>query len=109
MTTYDEWRVTGTWLGQPFEQIFSPKPNGRPFNRGFADPEAAACEFVAGADPSQWTDGPRLHRRTVTVTEWRDAGPPPVNRPHPTCRDVTGTDQQARSEWVCGPQCPKEA
>jgi hypothetical protein len=29
--------------------------------------------------------------------------------PHPTCIDVTGTDQQARSAWVCGPQCPEEA
>lgn len=34
---------------------------------------------------------------------------PPVNRPHPTCIDVTGTDQTPRSEWACGPECPKEA
>jgi hypothetical protein len=29
--------------------------------------------------------------------------------PHPTCIDVTATDQTPRSEWVCGPECPKEA
>jgi hypothetical protein len=29
--------------------------------------------------------------------------------PHPTCIDVTGTDQEPRSEWACGPECPKEA
>jgi hypothetical protein len=23
--------------------------------------------------------------------------------------DVTGTDQEPRSEWICGPECPKEA
>jgi hypothetical protein len=27
---------------------------------------------------------------------------------HPTCRDVTATDQTPRSEWICGPECPKE-
>ena len=29
--------------------------------------------------------------------------------PHPTCIDVTGIDQEPRSEWTCGPDCPKEA
>ena len=28
---------------------------------------------------------------------------------HPTCIDVTGIDQTPRSEWTCGPECPKEA
>lgn len=32
-----------------------------------------------------------------------------VNRPHPTCIDVTAIDQTPRSEWICGPECPKEA
>jgi hypothetical protein len=109
METYDEWRVTGTWHDQPFERIFSPKPSGRRFNRGYADPEAAAHQFVASASPDWWTDGPHLQRHTVTVTEWEDAGPPPLNRPHPTCIDVTATDQTPRSAWTCGPECPKEA
>lgn len=29
--------------------------------------------------------------------------------PHPTCIEVTGIDQTPRSQWACGPQCPKEA
>jgi hypothetical protein len=29
--------------------------------------------------------------------------------PHPTCIDVTAVDQTPRSEWICGPECPKEA
>jgi hypothetical protein len=29
--------------------------------------------------------------------------------PHPTCIDVTANDQTPRSEWTCGPECPKEA
>lgn len=29
--------------------------------------------------------------------------------PHPTCIDATGNDQTPRSQWACGPQCPKEA
>jgi hypothetical protein len=29
--------------------------------------------------------------------------------PHPTCIDVTAIDQTPRSEWICGPECPKEA
>lgn len=29
--------------------------------------------------------------------------------PHPTCIDVTGTDQPPRSVWTCGPDCPEEA
>lgn len=48
---------------------------------------------------------PELLRREVvtTVGPWVPAGP------HPTCIDVTGTDQTPRSEWACGPECPKEA
>jgi hypothetical protein len=33
----------------------------------------------------------------------------PPNPPHPTCIDVTAIDQTPRSEWICGPECPKEA
>jgi hypothetical protein len=29
--------------------------------------------------------------------------------PHPTCIDVTVFGQTPRSEWICGPECPKEA
>ena len=96
MTTYEEWRVTGVPRRRTYEQIFINEDSAR--------------AFMANASaPCDWVDGPHLHRRTVTVTEWREAGPPPVNRPHPTCRDVTGIDQTPRSEWICGPECPKEA
>jgi hypothetical protein len=33
---------------------------------------------------------------------------PPLNRPHETCIDVTQMQNRPRSEWVCGPHCPKE-
>lgn len=48
---------------------------------------------------------PELLRREIvtTVGEWAPAGP------HPTCRDVSGIDQMPGSQWICGPECPKEA
>lgn len=75
MTTYDEWRVTGTWLGDPQKHAFSPRPDRGRFSRGYADPEAAARQFAASATAwtGGWTDGPHLHKRTVTVTEWERA------------------------------------
>lgn len=73
MSTYEEWRVTGTWHDRPYERIFSPKPQhwGR-FSRGQADPEGAARQHAANAThwSGGWSDGPHLHRRTVTITEW---------------------------------------
>lgn len=105
MSSYEEWRVTGE-PGQgfgPYKFTWSPK-------RGDEHPEDKARNFVRVIERSDdpWTDGPHLQHRTVVVTSWRPAGPPPVNRPHPTCIDVTGSDQ-TRSEWACGPECPKEA
>jgi hypothetical protein len=73
MTTYEEWRVTGDWLGRPREEIFSPKPQPwRRFARGYADPEGAARQVIDSPSP-EWTDGPHLHKRTVTVTDWEPA------------------------------------
>jgi len=108
VTTYDEWRITGT-PGQdypPYDFTISPF-----LNPHLGDPETEARNFVAmhAALGDPWEDGPHLHCRTVTVTEWQDPPPPPVNRPHPTCIDVTGIDQPPRSAWTCGPDCPKEA
>lgn len=45
----------------------------------------------------------------VRSTRRHYAEHPPLNRPHPTCIDVTAIDQTPRSEWACGPECPKEA
>lgn len=70
MTTYEEWRVTGD-PGPgfpPYAFTWSPvnSPNG---------PEAAARGFLALLDTvhDAWRDGPHLHKRTVTVTDWEDA------------------------------------
>jgi hypothetical protein len=32
-----------------------------------------------------------------------------VNEPkHPTCVDVSALPEQPGSEWVCGPECPRD-
>lgn len=64
MTTYEEWRVTGT--GVVVEIVWSKQ-------RGHANPEASARAFIERElkyAPTLWTDGPHLHKRTVTVTDW---------------------------------------
>jgi hypothetical protein len=68
-TTYEEWRVTGAWDGSDVDYEFSPA-RGRSI-----DPEAAARKFVAQVANRgwAWTDGPHLHKRTVTVTDWQEA------------------------------------
>lgn len=68
MTSYEEWRVTGRWAGFPFEKTFLPE-------EGYDAPEADARAFVArqANESHNWADGPRLSRRTVTVTDWEEA------------------------------------
>jgi hypothetical protein len=108
VTTYEEWRVTGE-PGQGYRPYsFTWSPSTRP---GLHDLEGEARGFIALLKDvgETWIDGPHLHKRTVTVTDWHDAGPPPLNRPHPTCIDVTAIGQTPRSEWICSPECPKEA
>lgn len=55
----------------------------------------------------------RQQRRRLEIVERMLTDPrfgmTAVPVPHPTCIDVTGIDQTPRSEWVCGPECPKEA
>lgn len=29
-----------------------------------------------------------------------------INRPHPTCIDITTSSERPYSSWVCGPDCP---
>ena len=62
--TYEEWRVTGQPEGYPpCDHTWSPPR--------FPDPEAAAKRFVALVrERETWTDGPHLHKHTVTVTAW---------------------------------------
>lgn len=64
MTTYEEWRVTGTCSGYRIDKTFLPE-------EGYDEPEADARTFIARqAGNAGWTDGPHLHKRTVTVSEW---------------------------------------
>lgn len=67
MTTHDEWdewRVVGTL------------PSGKPYDTPY-DTEAAARGLIAIARQVGWKDGPRLQKRTVTVTvsDWQEIEP----------------------------------
>jgi hypothetical protein len=64
--TYEEWRVTGTDEdGDPISVTYS--------EDGYdLDPKAGAQAFVAWVETQGWTDGPHLHKRTVTVTDWTE-------------------------------------
>jgi len=67
VTTYEEWRVTGTLADAPYKFTWTP-----PHGRGY-DPEGDARRFADKLSALAWTDGPHLHKRTVTVTDWEDA------------------------------------
>jgi hypothetical protein len=65
VSTYEEWRVTGT------------DDDGRRINGTWIlglnnDPEPEARTYASWARTQGWTDGPHLHKRTVTVTEWTE-------------------------------------
>jgi hypothetical protein len=68
VTTYSEWRITGD-PGEgypPYTFTFSPQ-------RGDDDPEGSARRFMdltTDVHHKPWRDGPHLHHRTVTVSEW---------------------------------------
>jgi hypothetical protein len=78
VTTYEEWRVTG----RPAQRIpgLTPLLNAEDAYqwtwsppRGHPDPETTARLFTEAARAAaDWTDGPHLHKRTVTVTDWED-------------------------------------
>jgi hypothetical protein len=79
VTTYEEWRVTGepgTIAGTDVRYPSYDFTFGSAARRALGkdkDPEAAARWFIAmirDANHREWEDGPRLHRRTVTVTDW---------------------------------------
>lgn len=66
MTTYEEWRVTGTPRRRRVEWLFP--------GEMYDNPEAEARRYISNAViGSGWTDGPHLHKRTVSVTDWEDA------------------------------------
>jgi len=64
VTTYDEWRVTGTWPedGKPFDVQL--------WRSDQCNAEAEARKWAEWARATGVTDGPHLHKRTVTVTDW---------------------------------------
>jgi hypothetical protein len=69
VTTYEEWRVTGTYVedlpitGTFHLAIFSGK--------NLTDPQREARAWLAAApEVEPFADGPHLHKRTVTVTDW---------------------------------------
>lgn len=65
-TTYEEWRVTGDANGGGPDIVWSPVG---PLAWKF--PENEARNFVRSVESrGGWPNGPRLHRRTVTVTAW---------------------------------------
>lgn len=63
MTTYEEWRITGTCDGETVDLIWRPQDG---------DTEEQALSYHAWAREQDWTDGPHLHKRTVTVTDWTE-------------------------------------
>ena len=69
VTTYEEWRVTGH-PGEGFGlYVFTWSPM-----RGDDDPERTARGFITLVRKHEaWADGPHLHKRTVTVTDWQEA------------------------------------
>lgn len=64
MTSYEEWRVTGSLQ------------SGKPYDSEYDRNERAARALVAMArDRGTFAEGPHLHRRTVTVTDWEEIEP----------------------------------
>lgn len=78
VTTVEEWRVTG-----------DPGPEFGPYHfvwssRTGLNPERPARAFMAMVAPRHdWVDGPHLHRRTVTFTEWEPVDPAPEKAGNP--------------------------
>ena len=60
MTTYEEWRVSGIPRTTQLRMTYRSEADAR-----------ALIERETTHD--EWTDGPHLHHRTVTVTDWEEA------------------------------------
>jgi hypothetical protein len=58
VTGYEEWRVSGRWAGTGLDIVCH-----------FTS-EADARAWLAERADLRWSDGPHLHKRTVTFTEW---------------------------------------
>lgn len=73
MTTHEEWRVTGD-PGEGFPPYtFTWSPHGY---SATGDAEGEARGFVRLIrEHDNWRDGPHLHTRTVTVTDWEGVEP----------------------------------
>jgi hypothetical protein len=64
VSTYEEWRVTGTWDGSDIDHVWTPGDDG--------DAEHGARAMVDFGRTQGWEDGPHLHKRTVTRTDWTE-------------------------------------
>jgi hypothetical protein len=62
VTTYEEWRVTGIPRWTQLSMIYRSEAEAR----ALIDRETTH---------DAWTDGPHLHKRTVTVTDWEAIEP----------------------------------
>lgn len=85
--TYEEWRVTGKVRGEDYDFTWSKMRNPH-----LVDPEQGARKFVTQLDV-EWDDGPHLHRRTITIREWRTmpTGPLRPNGGRPPMPDMDTT------------------
>jgi hypothetical protein len=63
-TTYEEWRVTGA------DNDLAPVDLTWHYHQ--SDAEQRARTYLERARTYGWTDGPHLHKRTVTVTDWTE-------------------------------------
>jgi hypothetical protein len=78
MTTYEEWRVTGTLDGEAVDSIWSPPPSE---TANSVEPESDARTYIRVQTYASrmregrvgWSEGPHLHKRTVTV--WVEVEP----------------------------------
>jgi hypothetical protein len=59
VSTYEEWRVTGTPKLKAWESTYRREDEARRFM-------ANATAIVP------WADGPHLHKRTMTATDWTE-------------------------------------
>jgi hypothetical protein len=66
VSTYEEWRVTGTDEDGDLVGRGSSPRRARPRGR------RSHVDRQLGRSLPGWTDGPHLHKRTVTVTEWTE-------------------------------------
>jgi hypothetical protein len=69
VTTYEEWRVTGTCDGESVDIVWSPSNAAEPEADARAYARAQVYASQMRKQGTGWSDGPHLHKRTVTDWE----------------------------------------